>query len=300
MIRFIHILLIILGATSFIEVNAQDVHFSQFFEAPLLRNPSLAGLFEGDIRAQGVYRNQWGSVTTPYQTCSFNVEYKKPIGHADDFITTGLQLMYDKAGVTNFTTTDILPAINYHKSLNGEKNKYLSLGFMGGLVQRRIDRSKMTTNNHFDGNGYNPSLGDGETFVNANYSYLDGSVGMSFNSALPSGKPGDNYFVGVAYQHFNRPKNSFYRNPAVELNPKWVISAGIRFDLNETSFFTLQADHSTQGPYSETIGGALYSYRIGEDYENPDYTLHFGAFLRWKDAVIPVVKLESVFSCSQL
>ena len=37
-----------------IGVSAQDPHFSQFFEAPLLRNPSLAGLFEGDIRVQSV------------------------------------------------------------------------------------------------------------------------------------------------------------------------------------------------------------------------------------------------------
>jgi len=286
------LLIVFVALVSTIKVAAQDVHFSQFFEAPLLRNPSLAGIFTGDIRFQGVYRNQWGSVTIPYQTGSFNFEYKKPIGRTDDFITTGLQVLYDKAGTTNFTTTNVLPALNYHKSLSGEKTKYLSLGFMGGIVQRRIDRSKMTTNNHYDGNGYNPGLADGETFVNANYSYLDGSVGMSFNSAIGDGKAGDNYFVGVAYHHFNRPTNTFYTSPAVELNPKWVISAGVRFDLNETSFFTLQADHNIQGPYRETIGGALYSYKIGEDYNNPDYTLHFGGFLRWKDAFVPVVKLD--------
>ncbi len=48
-----------------LQAKAQDPHFSQFFEAPLLRNPSLAGLFAGDIRVQGVYRSQWGSVTVP-------------------------------------------------------------------------------------------------------------------------------------------------------------------------------------------------------------------------------------------
>jgi type IX secretion system PorP/SprF family membrane protein len=266
------------------KASAQDIHFSQFFEAPLLRNPSLAGLFDGDIRMQGVYRDQWGSVT-------FNMEYKQPIGHENDFITTGLQLVYDKAGSTNFTTTNILPAINYHKALSAERNKYLSLGFMGGLVQRRIDRSKITTNNHFDGNGYNPGLPDGESFTNANYSYMDGSVGMSFNSAMGD-RLTDNYFIGLAYHHFNRPKNSFYNNPTVELNPKWVVSAGARFTLNEFSFFTLQADHNVQGNYQETIGGATFSYKIGEDMDRPNYTLHMGAYMRWKDALIPVIKLD--------
>jgi type IX secretion system PorP/SprF family membrane protein len=274
------------------QVAAQDIHFSQFFETPLLRNPSLAGIFNGDIRVQGVYRNQWGSVTVPYKTGSFNVEYKQPIGQGDDFITSGLQLVYDKAGSTNFTTTNILPAVNYHKSLGSNKSSYLSLGFMGGLVQRRIDRSKMTTNSQFDGNGYNPALADGEVFVNDNFSYLDGSVGMTFNSSISPDRPQDNYFIGVGYHHFNRPKNSFYRRPEIELNPKWVYSAGVRFGVSETSYLTIQADHSIQGPSSETIAGAMYSIKIGEDYQKPDYTLHFGGFLRLEDAFIPVVKLD--------
>ena len=271
---------------------AQDIHFSQFFETPLLRNPSLAGIFEGDIRVQGVYRDQWGSVTVPYKTGSFNVEYKKPIGRGDDFITTGLQLVYDKAGTTNFTTTNLLPALNYHKSLGSDKSTYLSLGFMGGLVQRRIDRSRMTTNSQYDGNGYNPALADGEVFVNDNFSYLDGSVGMTFNSALSPSRPQDNYYVGVAFHHFNRPRNSFYNRPGIELSPKWVYSAGVRFGVSETSYLTLQADHTIQGPSIETIGGAMYSIKIGENFERPDYTVHAGAYLRFQDAIIPVVKLD--------
>ncbi len=272
--------------------RSQDIHFSQFFETPLLRNPSLAGIFNGDIRVQGVYRNQWGSVTVPYKTGSFNMEFKKPIGENNDFITTGMQIVYDKAGSTNFTTTNLFPAINYHKSLGGEKSQYLSLGFMGGLVQRRLDRSKMTTNSHFDGNGYNPSLSDGESFKNANYAYMDGSVGMTFNSEMTPNNSHDNYFVGIAYHHFNRPKNSFYKNPEIELHPKWVFSGGMRFDMGETSYFTIQADHNIQGTAQETIGGAMYSVKIGEDFENPDYTLHLGGYLRWQDAFIPVVKLD--------
>ena len=47
-------------------VQSQDIHFSQFNEAPLLRNPALAGLFSGDIRLQSVFRTQWQSVTVPF------------------------------------------------------------------------------------------------------------------------------------------------------------------------------------------------------------------------------------------
>src|SRR3954463_13036152 len=77
---------------------SQDIHFSQFFEAPLLRNPSLAGIFTGDVRVQFVYRDQWNSVTNAYRSGSVNAEYKMPVGKQDDFITAGLQILYDKAG----------------------------------------------------------------------------------------------------------------------------------------------------------------------------------------------------------
>jgi hypothetical protein len=55
---------------------------------------------------------------------------------------------------------------------------------------------------------------------------------------------------------------------------------------------TIQADHTTQGPSKETVGGVMYSTKIGDDYQNPDYTLHFGGFLRLNDAFIPVIKLD--------
>src|SRR5690349_12730859 len=77
---------------------AQDIHFSQFFEAPLLRNPALAGIFTGDVRVQALYRDQWNSVTTAYRTASLNGEYKLHIGRSEDFLTLGMQMLYDRAG----------------------------------------------------------------------------------------------------------------------------------------------------------------------------------------------------------
>src|SRR5437762_7152005 len=93
---------------STISMHAQDIHFSQFFEAPLLRNPSLAGIFTGDIRVQAVYRNQWNSVTNAYKTGSFNAEYKMPVGKGNDFITPGIQILYDNAGSISWVSTHVL------------------------------------------------------------------------------------------------------------------------------------------------------------------------------------------------
>ncbi|MEO7265920.1 MAG: PorP/SprF family type IX secretion system membrane protein [Ferruginibacter sp.] len=269
----------------------QDIHFSQIFETPLLRNPALAGIFTGDVRIQSVYRSQWNSVTDAYKTVSLNGEYKLPVGNGDDYLTIGAQVLYDRAGTVALTSTHLLPAINYHKSLSAEKNMYISMAFMGGLVQRNIDRSKMTTNNQFNGTGYDGGLNNGETFSNPNYSYLDGSAGMSFNTQL--GENADNNLIlGVAYHHFNQAKKiSFYSSNEYEMKPKWVGSAGVRMGITDYSFLTIQADYSQQGTYTETIAGMLYSWKL-DDWENPRYILHAGAYFRLKDAMIPVVKLE--------
>jgi len=272
-------------------IYSQDIHFSQFFETPLLRNPALAGIFSGDIRIQAVYRNQWNSITTAYQTGSFNAEYKKPVGKGDDFLTIAGEILYDKAGTVALQSTHILPALNYHKSLSAEKNSYLSLGFMGGWVQRSIDRSKVTTNSQYDGTGFNPGLSDGESFPRNSYSYLDASVGMSFNTQVGENTD-NNIYLGVGYHHFNKAtKVSFYGNPNYEMIPKWVGSLGVRMNINEYAFFTVLADYSKQGTFTETMAGALYSWKL-DDIEAPRYILHAGAFLRWKDALIPVAKLE--------
>ena len=267
------------------KLAAQDIHFSQFFEAPLLRNPSLAGIYTGDIRVQAVYRDQWNSVTDAYRTGSLNAEYRMPIGKGDDFITTGMQLLVDRAGTIGWTSTHVMPALNYHKSLSADHNQYLSLGFMGGWVHRYFDRSKITTNTQYDGGG------DGETFDKTSYSYLDGAVGMSFNSSL-NDNPENNFYIGAAYHHFNRPSYSFYRNAAIELYPKWVFSGGLRFGVTDYSYVTVMADHSRQGAFKETVAGGMYGLKIGADPDNPDYTVHGGFFMRADDALIPVIKID--------
>ncbi len=104
------------------QLMAQDIHFSQFFEAPLYRNPALAGIVHGDYRIQTVYRSQWNSITDAYKTTSINAEYKLPV-KADDYLTLAFQIFHDKAGTTNLSTTHLLPAINYHNHYGGLNKK---------------------------------------------------------------------------------------------------------------------------------------------------------------------------------
>lgn len=268
-------------------IASQDLHFSQFYEAPLLRNPALAGLFEGDIRVQGVHRSQWNSISYPYQTSSINAEYKFNLGSGEDFMTFGGQVMYDKAGTVQLKTIHMLPVLTFHKSLSQKKNTYLSVGFMGGIVSRGLDRSRVTTNSQYDGFYYNGALPDGETFI-GKYSYADMSVGMSFNTSFGADEQ-HNFFASIAYHHFNKPVSSFYDN--VTHLPKYVFSGGLKLNFDQYSYLTLHGDMIIQTPFEQPIAGGIYSKRIGDPAES-FYTVHAGMFYRYKDALIPVLKFD--------
>jgi len=272
--------------------TGQDLHFSQIFETPLLRNPALAGLFSGDVRIQSVYRSQWNSVTNAYSTVSANGEYKILVGESSDYLTIGGQVLYDKAGTVDLTSTHILPALNYHKSLSAERSMYLSMAVMGGYVQRRVDRSKITTNSQFNGSSYDPNTLNGETFEKSSYSYFDGTAGLSFNTQLGENSD-NNMYLGLAYHHFNRAKNiSFFSDNNIEMAPKWVASGGIRMNTTDYSYITFEGDYSKQGVNKEIIGGVLYSLKL-DDPVTPKYLIHGGSYMRLNDAIIPVVKVEA-------
>ena len=264
---------------------SQDIHFSQFFGAPLYRNPALAGLVNGDIRVQAIYRSQWNSFANAYKTASFNVEYKMPVV-SDDYLTIGAQVFHDRAGTTNLTTTQLLPAINYHKPLSAEKNVYLSVGFMGGLVQRRVDRSRMTTNSTYDGHG------DGESnLLQTQYSYFDGSTGLSLSTQLNE-NPQNILLLGVAYHHFTKPKNSFFNDQTIVVPAKMVFTLDAKLALGEQFTTTFHNDVVKQGIYREIISGGLIGYKVGPYSEEPDAVLRLGGFYRWGDAFIPVAQLD--------
>ena len=68
-------------------VEAQDIHFSQFYMSPLNLNPALTGIMNCNMRVSSNYRNQWSSVLKADAFKTYNVSYdqKIPVARADYF-----------------------------------------------------------------------------------------------------------------------------------------------------------------------------------------------------------------------
>lgn len=278
--------------------RTQDVGFSQFYDQPLLRNPALAGIFTGDVRLTGSYRNQWQSVTIPYRTFGLSTEVKLPANIAsDDNITLGLQLLRDVAGSSEFSTTQIMPAVNYSLPLSREKNSYLSLGFMGGLLQQRFDPSKLIFNDQFvsGSNGtFSVLPSSRQVFNNTSVNYFDLSTGMSYNGVF---REEVNYFVGVGMFHITRPKVGFFDGQTITLNSKLALNAGLSAPTSETDRVILYADYFKQyGKNFSPVGistlqiGAMFSRDLFIGAGEQKFTA--GLLYRLNDAIIPVIQVQ--------
>jgi type IX secretion system PorP/SprF family membrane protein len=277
---------------AFAEVFCQDIHLSQFFNTPLLRNPALAGVFNGDIRIQAVYRNQWQSIGFPYQTNALSGEYKFGVGTGDDFMTVGASAFYDEAGVMKLKTLQVMPALNFHKSLSGDRNSYLSAGFMAGFVSRQFDGKNLTFDNQYNGGQFDPTAPSGERFTGLSRSFLDVAVGLSYNSNL--GEKGS-YYIGGSLWHFNKPSYSFLSDN-IQLDAKWQANAGVRTWLNEQVQLTFEGNYLVQGPYSETILGGMVQYHLNDMVNTDDpigeVSVAGGVFMRLNDAIIPYAQIS--------
>ena len=285
-----NILTIIIILSAVISANAQDVNFSQFYELPMLRNPALAGSYKGDFRATAAYRQQWASVTVPYTTQALGVEMKFAAGQqSDNYFSLGLQMTNDVAGDSKMGRTQLLPVIAFHKSLGAESDTYLSLGVMGGPVQSRFDPSKLTFNDQFINGSYDPTNATLQTFKNTNVTYIDGAVGLVLSSSLSENFK---YYVGGSYFHFTKPKVAFNKNNNIFLPEKIMVNAGIAASFSDDNELIIYTDYYKQGDRAQMQGGFMYKHNLVNDDEDNIVSISGGAFLRWNDAVIPVVKLD--------
>jgi type IX secretion system PorP/SprF family membrane protein len=281
-------LFFVLALTS--ESNAQqDIHFAQFYELPLLRNPSLAGIFNGKTRFTMAYRNQWESITTPYRTMALGTEVKVLKGIAEgDFMTLGFQITNDEAGDSKLKRTQFLPVINYHKLLNEEKSTLLSLGLMGGIVSESFDPTQLKFDDQFVNGSYNSANPTSQIFSKTSFRYWDASLGLSLSSLI---NENTKFYIGASLFHFNNPYVAFMINNVDKLSKKWGLNAGATIKTNTDGKFVVYGDHFRQGANRITQIGFLYSHNFVPDDEETQLTASVGAVFRWKDALIPVTKL---------
>ena len=271
--------------------RSQDINFSQFYEIPLLRNPALAGIFKGDIRATGAFRTQWITAAgVPYRTQALGIELKSGVSESNyDYKVIGLQVTNDQAGDSKMGKTQLMPSFTFHKSLSDEKDSYLSLGAIGGFVQQRFDPTGLKWDDQFVNGEYSETNPTNQTFSKTNITYWDYSMGL-----LYSGEFGRDirYYVGAACYHIFRPKVAFNSVNNIRLNRKFIFNGGLSAPTGPYDRVILYADVFMQGGYQQAQGGFMYKHDMVEAEDDETISVSAGSFLRWGDAIIPVIKFD--------
>ncbi|MCW3122059.1 MAG: type secretion system rane protein PorP/SprF [Flavipsychrobacter sp.] len=269
-----------------------DIHFSQFYETSVLRNPSLTGVFEDDYKLGAYYRTQWGSISHPYVTALISAETHFAASRtSDDFFSIGLLGYADKAGSIDEKITAFYPALNYNKCLNVEHNTYISVGFTGGYVQYSFDPAKATFNNQYMNGMFNAANPTMESIPNAKMTLWDLGGGVNFNSSRGENNAKVSYIIGASGYHFTQPVISYYHNTKVSENIRWNGNAAISYVFSDNVSVQAQGNYAKQGTYNEIMVGGLLNWTQTKGMENL-FVISGGAYMRLNDALIPVVKMK--------
>jgi type IX secretion system PorP/SprF family membrane protein len=269
---------------------AQDLHFSQFFNAPLMLNPANTGFIpDGDYRLGVNYRNQWASVTAfPYKTMSAYGDVQV-MQNRDNTGWMGLGgvILRDVAGTGVLTSTKIYGSIAYHQMINA--GSLVSLGFNAGWANKNINTANLSFPSQWNGKFFDSHQVTVAPKLDAtNINYLDLQAGANY-AYFPNNKM---YFnAGFSAMHVNRPRESFFNQQSgvdtripvrytAFLNGSYMVSDMLI--LNPNVYASLQAKSY------EIVGGLNAHYNISGDGEK---VLIAGAYYRYKDAVIPMIGL---------
>lgn len=268
---------------------AQDIHFTQFYNAPLQINPSNAGLIKEQFRVGVNSKNQWSSVTKPYQTIAafFDMLILQRRYHKDA-LGMGMLFNADIAGDSKFSTLSAGAAITYIKSISNRNNHFIAIGIMPAILQNSIDYSSLYYDNQWNGNQFDPNLPNNEPQGKKSFVNFDLSVGAQwfFQQSLKQF-----YNVGFSVWHLTQPKVGLLNDNNIRLDTKYMIHGSTKVPVSSAFDLVPSLMISSQGKYFEFIFGTLFKYNRSTSYLD-ETSLNFGLFYRYADALVAMTGFE--------
>jgi type IX secretion system PorP/SprF family membrane protein len=270
---------------------AQDLHFSQWYNTPLITNPANTGFIpDADYRLGANYRNQWSAImTVPYKTYSVWGDAQLFRDRIESgWLGVGGVILRDVAGSGSLTSTKIYASVAYHQMI-GEAH-LLSFGMNAGWANKRINSANLKFPDQFDGKFFDNTLPTSVVLDNPQTNYLDVQAGLNYAFF-----PTDRLYVngGISAWHLNRPRESFFTADPVgfdsRLKPRYTAFANASYKMNDMVIINPMAYFTTQAKAHEIVAGANIQYNLSGDGETQ---LIGGIYMRPGDAVIPMIGFE--------
>jgi type IX secretion system PorP/SprF family membrane protein len=183
-------------------LDAQDIHFSQFYAAPLLTNPASTGMSGGGIRVANIYRNQWAKIGIPFETFSTSIDRKITIS-GNSFGVGGF-ILHDQSSSFNLSANEFMVSVSYSRII---RNQQITIGMQPGYVLKSFNLEGMTFGSQFSlaSEFFDATLPTLENGLSDRMNYFDLNAGIYWRTMIRNIMPS----AGISVIHLNMPLQRF-------------------------------------------------------------------------------------------
>ncbi|HYG52732.1 MAG TPA: PorP/SprF family type IX secretion system membrane protein [Flavobacteriales bacterium] len=227
-------------------VHAQDMQFSQYFQAPMYLNPAFAGA-NVCARVSSNFRVQWPSISNGYSSQILALDHFYP----NINMGAGLMFTNDVAGTGRLRTTTGAAVGAYNFQVN--RTLAFRFGLQAGFFQRSVDFNALTFGDQLARGGAPTSIEAAPRSVIA----PDFATGFLAYSGM--------WWGGIALHHLNRPDEALmsfnaFRPLKFSLHggKSWYMKKESDYDKNSKQIsFTF--NYRSQLKYDQLDLGTYYS-----------------------------------------
>jgi type IX secretion system PorP/SprF family membrane protein len=255
---------------------AQDIHFSHLNRQPIYQNPANTGLFRGDIRLTANYKDQWRSVTVPFQTVALAADMRWKYG-----LNFGALFFHDNVGDGFFQTIEALTSVSKIFKLSTDSTHSISAGIQMGLNYRKMNMDKYYYDNQFNGLIFDPTMASNESFQNDSRANFQSAIGLVYNFRYDKR---NDLKVGLSLHNINRPNQGFY-GTKVPREMRFSMYSILEHRLRNDLVLLPGIGLNLQGKYKELILGSQLRY-ILIDKLGKYRAVDGGLWFRSKDALV--------------
>lgn len=280
---------------------SQDIHFSQTTRANFQINPAFTGCFDGDIKAEMNFKDQWQSIDKTFRTYASSFEYaigRNGYRRKNAEFAIGAHVFKDVAGEIELGNTSA--GITLSTLIKINRQSKLVFGLQTNYTSTGINSSQLQWGSQYNGLNYDPSLSNNEGIEYTRSSYLDVGTGIALyyhkkDGRLIANSP-QNAKIGVSVFHINKPVYTLNSNTDSKLPMRLVLHGDMTFALHEDLYIFPNFNVNIQNKQHEILIGSLFQYRLKSASKitgfSKEWTASAGLDLRITnllDAIIPQV-----------
>ncbi|TWR25232.1 type IX secretion system membrane protein PorP/SprF [Mucilaginibacter pallidiroseus] len=253
-----------------------DPHFSQYYAYPMYLNPALTGVFNGEMRVNANFKNQYATINNAYQTGALSLDYRP-----SDKVGVGFNVINQAAGDVGYNYFAAYGSFGYAIAVSNDGYKKVSFGVTAGVINRGFDPSRAQFGSQFNpASGFDPTMSPNENFLNTNATIFDAGAGVFYYDGDPL--KGANFFGGFSVSHLARSKDPFaVDGSGIKLPMRYTAHAGLRIKASDFVDVIPHAIFMKQQRVEEKAIGGYSELKIDNERG-----LILGGMYRFKDAAI--------------